>query len=482
MKNTSSKVRILMLALASELLAATGTIHAQTQVYSEGFETDHSADGTWVVNSVGGLNPVNLNFDYSTVGIPPAPHSVGGTTHGLKLQANLNPLVQQFPSGSSASPVGFDIPAYFDMRWDWWINYNGPLNGGGSGSTQIGGGGFGTAATIAQVAGATIDSIFVCASGESAGTAADYRVYSPAAQASWQDGSGVYTAFNFAAPFGARNNINPYYQATFPSVSAPAAQKALYPQQTGSTQGGSAGMAWHEVSLKRIGSVVTYTIDGLLIATTDLATNGSLGGTKLVFGHFDINAIASLDPNAPALAFSLVDNVRVTDLCLGETVPPTITPPGDIVVLATSPAGAEVTYVVTATDNCPGPVDLLCQPASGSTFPIGVTTVSCVAEDVAGNMATSSFTVRVKGAAEQISDLITEIQNSGLSPGTASSLLGKLQDASLLVSKGNITGACGKLKDFIDAVSAQAGGRKLTEAQAQQFIMEATRIRAVLGC
>jgi len=38
-----------------------------------------------------------------------------------------------------------------------------------------------------------------------------------------------------------------------------------------------------------------------------------------------------------------------------------------------------------------------CLPASGSTFPIGVTTVTCTATDVAGNKSSCSFTVSVGG-------------------------------------------------------------------------------------
>ena len=34
---------------------------------------------------------------------------------------------------------------------------------------------------------------------------------------------------------------------------------------------------------------------GLLIATADISTNGTLGGANIVFGHFDINATASTD-------------------------------------------------------------------------------------------------------------------------------------------------------------------------------------------
>jgi hypothetical protein len=464
---------VLAAAAASTLMVWAGTTSAQSLVYSEDFETDHSADSTWVINSVGGYNPVDLYFDYSTVGIAPAPHSAGGTTRGLKLQANLNPAVQQFPSGSSASPIAFSIPENFDLQWDWWINYNGPLNGGGPGSTQIGGGGFGTAATSAQAAGAHIDSIFVCASGESAGTAADYRVYSPAAQASWQDASGVYAA----GTVGSRNNINPYYQATFPPVAAPAAQLTLYPQQTGTTQGGSAGMAWHEVSLKKLGSIVTYTIDGLLIAATDLTTNGILGGDHLVFGHFDINAGASTDPNAPALAFSLVDNVRVT-----EFRPVEITCPQDMAVPATTPDGASVDFSATTTEGCPPVSPVEYSPSPGSTFPIGSTTVTCTVTDACGHTASCSFNVRVKGAAEQIGDLTAVIQDLPIRPGIVKSLTAKMQAAGALVSLGNIQGACGALAAFIGEVSALRSSGQITPDQAALLIQEARRIGAVLGC
>ena len=38
---------------------------------------------------------------------------------------------------------------------------------------------------------------------------------------------------------------------------------------------------------------------------------------------------------------------------------------------------------------------VLCAPASGTFFPVGATTVSCTASDVAGNAATTSFVVTV---------------------------------------------------------------------------------------
>jgi hypothetical protein len=49
----------------------------------------------------------------------------------------------------------------------------------------------------------------------------------------------------------------------------------------------------------------------------------------------------------------------------------------------------------TATDNCPGTPTVSCSPASGSTFDLGPTTVTCTATDAAGNTSTSTFTVTV---------------------------------------------------------------------------------------
>lgn len=313
MKNPPKLSQLFRISVAAiTLLGIPTALRAQTLVYSEDFETDHTLDGSWVINTIGGYNPANLFFDYSSVGIPAAPNS-GGTTHGLKLQANLDPAVAVFPSGVSASPSGFSITANFEMTWDWWLNYNGPLNGGGSGSTQIGGAGFGTAGTSAQVAGGPIDSLFVGASGDGSGTSADYRVYTPAAPTSHGDLSGVYAAGKVA---GSRNNSSTYYQSTFLPQSATnncPQQLVLYPQQTGQTEGGSAGMKWRSVRLRKVGTIITYTMDNLLIATIDTATNGTFGGNNIIFGQFDINAGASTDINATNLAFSLVDNIRITN-------------------------------------------------------------------------------------------------------------------------------------------------------------------------
>lgn len=284
-------------------LAFPAGAQAQT-LFLEDFDTDHSAN--WSVQvSTGGAQAANLFFDYSTVGIPSAPNSVGATTRGLRMQANMYGTTGAFPGGVSVASVGQGLAGDFRVRYDMWINFNGPLDVGGSGSTHITGGGFGTAGTLVQVAGGTIDSLVFGTSGDG-GTSSDYRVYAPTAQSSFQDASGVYAAGTTGSP---RNNLNPYY-AVFGGETAPAAQLDLFPGQTLATAAGAQGFAWRDVLIEKIGNTVTWSIDNTLIATVD-ATGMTLGGGELVFSQFDIQANASTDPNSVPLQFGLIDNVRV---------------------------------------------------------------------------------------------------------------------------------------------------------------------------
>src|SRR5437870_4766618 len=130
-RHTKEKL-VLTLVACGAFFAPVGTSIAQL-VYYEDFDTDVSAN--WVVNSVGGSNPVDFYFDYSAIGIPPAPHS-SGTTRGLKMLANIDPDAPASPSGASVSPIGFGITDNFDMHWDMWANFIGPMPDGASGSTQ----------------------------------------------------------------------------------------------------------------------------------------------------------------------------------------------------------------------------------------------------------------------------------------------------------------------------------------------------------
>jgi HYR domain len=89
-----------------------------------------------------------------------------------------------------------------------------------------------------------------------------------------------------------------------------------------------------------------------------------------------------------------------------DTVPPVITCPSDLSVGCAGPEGAVVTYNVSATDDCPGPVNLVSTPPSGSLFPVGTTTVHCTATDQCGNASQCSFKVTVAGSSLSIQPAI----------------------------------------------------------------------------
>lgn len=171
---------------------------------------------------------------------------------------------------------------------------------------------------------------------------------------------------------------------------------------------------------------------------------------------------------------------------IDKTVP-VLTVPASFSVIATSPAGALVTYATTATDNLTPTPTVSCTKASGTIFPIGATLVSCTATDLAGNTSTiQSFTVTViinPLAVTQLNALIAQVNGlSGVPSGTKNSLIVKLNAAKAFLAQGNAAGACGKLTDFITEVNSLAGKKKLTGAQANSLRTAAQIIKTTLGC
>ena len=81
-----------------------------------------------------------------------------------------------------------------------------------------------------------------------------------------------------------------------------------------------------------------------------------------------------------------------------DRTPPVVTPPGNVSLHATSPAGAVVSYAAaTATDNLTSSPTITYSQASGTTFAPGTVTVTVTvtATDDAGNPGTATFTVTV---------------------------------------------------------------------------------------
>jgi hypothetical protein len=310
-------------------------IPAGTLVFSDNFDTDTSAD--WIFNEANpDSNTATFNFDYSTVGIPPAPNTTNGTTRGLRLQAN-NGATGVF-TGLSVSPKDQGFTGDYRLSFDMWINYPGPLETGGTGSTLSFSAGIGTTGTAPQFPGTSVEGVLFSVTGDG-GTSADWRAYS-AIGSTLAPGTGVYAG---GTQSSVQNNSDPYY-SVFGHVTAPDAQVAINSAQTGVSPLGAPGEAWHEVHITKIGTNVTWTVDNYLIATIPL-TNKEIS-TNIFVGFFDINASQTADFD---MNFGLVDNLRVEQLS-------TVTPPGDVRITGITQSGQNIQITFTTNGSATTPV------------------------------------------------------------------------------------------------------------------------------
>jgi hypothetical protein len=110
-------------------------------------------------------------------------------------------------------------------------------------------------------------------------------------------------------------------------------------------------------------------------------------GSTFPLGATVVQCTAS-DPSGNTASASFTVTVQ-------DTTVPAITVPSSVTREATSGQGAIVSYTVSASDLVDGQVSVTCAPSSGSTFPIGTTTVTCTATDNAGNTSHGSFDVVV---------------------------------------------------------------------------------------
>jgi hypothetical protein len=153
----------------------------------------------------------------------------------------------------------------------------------------------------------------------------------------------------------------------------------------------SAGQ-WHKVRIVANAGTLTQDIyfDDVMVGTTPVGTAlspsmkatlimGKLNGVSPDDTQFYFDDVAlSVDTTAPVLSLS------------------------DVTAEATSANGASVHYTATATDDFDGDVAINCNPALGSTFALGQTTVNCSASDSSGNTANGSFTVTVQDTTQPV--------------------------------------------------------------------------------
>ena len=138
---------------------------------------------------------------------------------------------------------------------------------------------------------------------------------------------------------------------------------------------------------------------GALVTYSASATDNS--GTVSLTTSPSSNTVFPLGPTVvtcTATDGSGNTTVRTFLVTVKDTQAPSVTCPASVTAVQDLSGGAVVNYNMSASDNA-GSVNLTCTPPSGSFFPVGTTTVSCVAVDTSGNVSTCSFPVTVTAPA-----------------------------------------------------------------------------------
>ncbi len=137
------------------------------------------------------------------------------------------------------------------------------------------------------------------------------------------------------------------------------------------------------------GAAVTYTVPAATdaVGVTSQVSNPPSGST-FPLGNTIVTVTAK---DAAGNVGSASFTVMVKD-----TIAPALTVPANLTLEATSAAGAVANFSATATDAVTAVPTITYSQPSGTTFPIGTTTVTVKARDAAGNESTGSFTITVR--------------------------------------------------------------------------------------
>jgi hypothetical protein len=109
-------------------------------------------------------------------------------------------------------------------------------------------------------------------------------------------------------------------------------------------------------------------------------------------GHFDFGATTVTCTAQDAAGHSTQKSFTVT---VHDTTPPAISSHGDVNDTTGLPSGKNVIYDAPTATDLGQTVSVTCQPASGSPFALGTTTVTCTAQDAHNNSSQTTFNVNL---------------------------------------------------------------------------------------
>ncbi|HTB83664.1 MAG TPA: immunoglobulin domain-containing protein [Candidatus Sulfotelmatobacter sp.] len=251
-----------------------------------------------------------FGFDYSTVGfptiIPPAPHSIGGSTLGLYLTCNKNDA-----NGAVAAvnlyPVGISYTNNYALKFDLWMNW-GNLN-----TTEHALFGLNCSGNVTNRIGQnTSDGVWFAMDGDGgvSATSASIRDYSVFLGGGPGNAPILKTSnFGPTAPLGANfDNADAGFVSLFPFEVLPG---------FGTTPAGVSGLRWVSVEVRQEGNLITWLLDNVAVAQFTNTTSYT-GGNILIGYNDDFASIGD------ANNFAVIDNVSVEGITY---TPPQIVAP-----------------------------------------------------------------------------------------------------------------------------------------------------------
>lgn len=276
--------------------AATGTIGDNDQpsigvLFADALDTDTSANWTTLFGANDAIYDAEVKwaFDYSTIGIPPAPDSPLSTT-GLLLQVNKTNGTTCCSAGINLYPVGQHFLGNFVLRFDMLLN-------------------FGTAAaTEHALAGINHSGLRTNRVSQSADPGGTVRGGDGLFVAIESDASNNrdWTAYTYPTPASAPTPITNRTAASLASVIT--APPYAFAGSPGSGPG--SGKTWAEVELGQSNNIVTLKVNNNVIysfANTSPFTSGNI-----MLGMND--QLDSVGSGGTSGNFVIFDNVRVLSL------------------------------------------------------------------------------------------------------------------------------------------------------------------------
>jgi hypothetical protein len=193
-------------------------------------------------------------------------------------------------------------------------------------------------------------------------------------------------------------------------TTAPTIACANVAAQSASANGSCSAIVPDVTSLVRAQSNDNCTTQVNLVITQNPTAGSTASGTG---SHPITVTVKDADNNNTTCVIAFTVN---------DTSAPSITCSTNINVPA--PSGqceATVSYIApVASDNCSGVGSPICSPASGSTFPRGVTTITCQVSDASDNSNQCSFTVTVNDTQAPTIVCPSNITTNTVNPGDAS--------------------------------------------------------------